>query len=296
MGQKAHPNSLRIGVIRGWESRWFLEKKYADFLLEDFKIRKFIDERLVHAGISRIEIERTAGKILVIVHTAKPGIIIGKKGSEVDELRKEIQSMTKKEIYISIQEVRIPALDAQLVAKSIAIQLEKRISHKRAMKKAVISSLEAGAKGIKVMVSGKLGGNDIARREWYREGRVPLHTFRADIDYGFAEAFCTYGKLGIKVWIFKGEILSEDQIVKDVNVKDAKDAKEQKDANARKVKDLKDAKDAKDLKDLKDAKDAKSAEDADVKRAKNAKDAEDAKNAKDAEDAKDDKKDVEAKE
>ena len=251
MGQKVHPNSLRVGVIRGWESRWFLEKKYADFLLEDFNIRKFIGERLVHAGISRIEIERTAGKILIIVHTAKPGIIIGKKGSEVDELRKEIQAMTKKEIYISIQEVRIPALDAQLVAKSIAIQLEKRISHKRAMKKAVISSLEAGAKGVKVMVSGKLGGNDIARREWYREGRVPLHTFRADIDYGFAEALCTYGKLGVKVWIFKGEILSEDQIEKEVKEvkKGTKESKETKEA--------KESKEDKEKKEIENAKESK---------------------------------------
>ena len=221
MGQKIHPNSVRVGVIRGWESRWFEEKSYADSLIEDFKIRKFIGGRLEHAGIAKIEIEKTVGKILVIVHTAKPGIIIGKKGSEVDELKKEIQSMTKKEVYISIQEVRVPALDAQLVAKSIAVQLEKRIAHKRAMKKSIIATLAAGAKGVKIMVSGKLGGNDIARREWYREGRVPLHTFRADIDYGFAEALCTYGKLGVKVWIFKGEVLP-----KQIDIKINKEVKE----------------------------------------------------------------------
>lgn len=230
MGQKIHPNSVRIGVIRGWESRWF-EKNYAASLLEDFKIRRFIGDRLEHAGISKIEIERTVGKILIIVHTAKPGIIIGKKGSEVDELKKEMQTMTKKEIYISIQEVRVPVMDAQLVAKSIAIQLEKRISHKRAMKKAIISANAAGAKGIKVMVSGKLGGHDIARREWYREGRVPLHTFRADIDYGFAEALCTYGKLGIKVWIFKGEVLP-----KQLDMKETKESKENKEVGEEAVK------------------------------------------------------------
>jgi len=208
MGQKVHPNSLRVGFIKNWESRWFAEKNCSDFLIEDFKIRKFINEKLEEAGISRIEIERTVGKVLIIVFAAKPGIIIGKKGAEVDELKKEIQMFTKKEVYISIQEVREPALDAQLVARSIAIQIEKRISYKRAMKKAVISAMQAGAKGIKVMASGRLGGGDIARREWYIEGRVPLHTFRADIDYGTATAYGNWGKLGIKVWIFKGEVLS----------------------------------------------------------------------------------------
>jgi len=224
MGQKVHPNGLRIGIIRGWESRWFTEKSYKDSLYEDFQIRKFIDKKWEHAGISKIEIERTIGKVLVIVHTAKPGIIIGKKGTEVDELKKEIQKLTKKDVFINIQEVRSPAVDAQLVAQAITVQLEKRISHKRAMKKSVIAALQAGAKGVKIMCSGRLGGNDIARREWYREGRVPLHTFRADIDYGFAEAICTYGKIGVKVWIFKGEILDKPAVaIKDVT-KDPKDA------------------------------------------------------------------------
>jgi small subunit ribosomal protein S3 len=207
MGQKVHPNGLRLGYIRDWQSRWFTDKKYAGMILEDHNIRNFISEKLNHVGIAKIEIERTVGKVLVIIYSAKPGVIIGKKGAEVDELKKSIHKMTKKEVYISIQEVRTPALDAQLVAKSISNQIEKRISHKRAMKKAIISTLSAGAQGIKVMCSGRLGGNDIARREWYREGRVPLHTFRADIDYGAAEAMCAYGKIGVKVWIFKGEVL-----------------------------------------------------------------------------------------
>ena len=223
MGQKVHPFSVRIGIIRGWESRWFTEKSYAVNILEDWKIRNFIKEKLEHAGIARVEIERTVGKVLVIVHTAKPGIIIGKKGSEVDELKKTIQKMTKKDVYINIQEVRHPAIDAQLVSKSIAVQLEKRISHKRAMKKAIIAALAGGAKGIKIMCSGRLGGNDIARREWYREGRVPLHTFRANIDYGATEAMCAYGKIGVKVWIFKGEVLPGSGFV---NMTDSKDVRE----------------------------------------------------------------------
>ncbi|MEI7904093.1 MAG: 30S ribosomal protein S3 [Candidatus Firestonebacteria bacterium] len=223
MGQKVHPNALRIGIIRGWESRWFTEKSYKDSLLEDFLIRKFINKKWEHAGIAKIEIERTVGKVLVIVHTAKPGIIIGKKGTEVDELKKEIQKMTKIDVFISILEVRNPAIDAQLVAQGITVQLEKRISHKRAMKKSVIAALAAGAQGIKIMCSGRLGGNDIARREWYREGRVPLHTFRADIDFGFAEAICTYGKIGVKVWVFKGEILDKPAVEIKEGGKDSKE-------------------------------------------------------------------------
>jgi len=226
MGQKVHPFSTRIGVIRGWESRWFAEKSYAANILEDWKIRNFIKEKLEHAGIARVEIERTAGKVLVIVHTAKPGIIIGKKGSEVDELKKKIQNITKKDIYISIMEVRNPAIDAQIVSKSVAVQLEKRISHKRAMKKAVIAALAAGAKGIKIMCSGRLGGNDIARREWYREGRVPLHTFRANIDYGATEAMCAYGKIGVKVWIFKGEVLPGSGFINMTETKEVRDPRD----------------------------------------------------------------------
>lgn len=230
MGQKVHPFSVRIGIIRGWESRWFTEKSYAVNILEDWKIRNFIKEKLEHAGIARVEIERTVGKVLVIVHTAKPGIIIGKKGSEVDELKKTIQKMTKKDVYINIQEVRHPAVDAQLVSKSIAVQLEKRISHKRAMKKAIIAALAGGAKGIKIMCSGRLGGNDIARREWYREGRVPLHTFRANIDYGATEAMCAYGKIGVKVWIFKGEVLPGSGFV---NMTDSRDVREGRNESGR---------------------------------------------------------------
>jgi len=211
LGQKVHPFANRIGIIRTWDSRWFAPKAkdFARLLEEDINIRKSLKERLYHAGVSKIEIERIGQKIKITIHTARPGIIIGKKGAEVDKLKKELETITAKQVNIDIKEIRKPELDAQLVSENIALQLEKRVSFRRAMKKAVSSALRFGALGIKVACSGRLAGAEIARTEWYREGRVPLHTFRADIDYGFAEAKTTYGKIGVKVWIYKGDILPE---------------------------------------------------------------------------------------
>lgn len=209
MGQKTHPLGNRLGIIKTWESRWYIKKSYADQLNEDITIRKLIKEGLFHAGVSKVEIERAGQKARIIIHTARPGIIIGKKGAEVEKLRKGIETMTGKQIAIDIKEIRRPEGDAQLVAENIALQLEKRIAFRRAMKKAVISAQRFGVQGIKVACSGRLAGAEIARSEWYREGRVPLHTFRADIDYGFSEAITTYGKIGVKVWIYNGEILPE---------------------------------------------------------------------------------------
>jgi small subunit ribosomal protein S3 len=211
LGQKVHPFANRIGIIRTWDSRWFAPKAkdFSRLLEEDINIRKSLKQRLYHAGVSKIEIERVGQKIKITIHTARPGIIIGKKGAEVDKLKKELETITAKQVNIDIKEIRKPELDAQLVAENIALQLEKRVSFRRAMKKAVSSALRFGALGIKVSCSGRLAGAEIARTEWYREGRVPLHTFRADIDYGFAEAKTTYGKIGVKVWIYKGEILPE---------------------------------------------------------------------------------------
>ncbi|MCE5194589.1 MAG: 30S ribosomal protein S3 [Nitrospiraceae bacterium] len=209
MGQKAHPIGNRIGITRTWDSRWYLKKGYADQLVEDITIRKIIKQKLFHAGVARLEIERAGQKIRLIIHTARPGIIIGKKGAEVEKLRKEIEVMSGKQVSIDIKEIRKPEVDSQLVSENIALQLEKRIAFRRAMKKAVMSARRFGAQGIKVQCSGRLGGSEIARTEWYREGRVPLHTFRADIDYGFSEALTTYGKIGIKVWIYNGEVLPE---------------------------------------------------------------------------------------
>lgn len=209
MGQKAHPIGNRLGIIKTWDSRWYLKKGYADQLNEDVRIRKMIKDKLFHAGVSKVEIERAGQKSRIIIHTARPGIIIGKKGAEVEKLRKEIEMITSKQIAIDIKEIRKPEVDAQLVAENIALQLEKRIAFRRAMKKAVISARRFGAQGVKVACAGRLAGAEIARSEWYREGRVPLHTFRADIDYGFSEAHTTYGKIGIKVWIYNGEILPE---------------------------------------------------------------------------------------
>lgn len=206
MGQKTNPIGNRLGIIRTWESRWFSKKGYADQLVEDLNLRKNLKEKLYHAGISRIEIERVGEKVRVIIFAARPGIIIGKKGAEVEKLKKEVEDKTGKQANIEIKEVRRPELDAQLVAENIALQIEKRVAYRRAMKRAVASSIRFGAKGIKVSCAGRLAGAEIARTEWYREGRVPLSTFRADIDYGFAEAKTTYGIIGIKVWIFKGEI------------------------------------------------------------------------------------------
>lgn len=209
MGQKVHPEGFRLGYIKTWKSRWFATRSYVDQLHEDLKIRRYLKERLYHAGISRILFERKANQLRIIVHAARPGIIIGRKGAEVDKLRQELATMTDKEIQLDITEVRKAETDAQLVAESIAAQLERRVAFRRAMKKAVQSSLRLGAQGVKVMVSGRLGGSEIARTEWYREGRVPLHTLRADIDYGLAEAKTTYGRIGVKAWIFHGEIQPE---------------------------------------------------------------------------------------
>ncbi|RPI38427.1 MAG: 30S ribosomal protein S3 [Nitrospiraceae bacterium] len=209
MGQKTHPTGIRLGIIKTWDSRWYLKKGYAEQLLEDIRIRKDIKAKLFHAGVSRIEIERAGQKIRVIIHTARPGIIIGKKGSEVEKLRKDIELVSGKQASVDIKEIRKPEIDAQLVAENIALQLEKRIAFRRAMKKSVASALRFGAQGIKITCSGRLAGAEIARTEWYREGRVPLHTFRADINYGFAQAKTTYGIIGVKVWVYLGEVLPE---------------------------------------------------------------------------------------
>ena len=209
MGQKTHPIGNRLGIIKTWDSRWYLKKGYADQLLEDIAIRKEIKRRLFHAGVSKIEIERAGQKIRLIIHTARPGIIIGKKGAEVEKLRKDIEAMSGKQASVDIKEIRKPEIDAQLVAENIALQLEKRVAFRRAMKKSVSSALRFGALGIKITCSGRLAGAEIARTEWYREGRVPLHTFRADINYGFAQARTTYGIIGVKVWVYLGDVLPE---------------------------------------------------------------------------------------
>lgn len=211
MGQKTHPIGFRLGITKTWVSRWYSRKNYRKFLHEDIRIREYLKKKLYHAGISKIEIERTADKVIINIHTARPGIVIGKKGSEVELIKKELKKITDSDIYIDIKEVRRPELDAQLVAENIALQIEKRVAYRRAMKRAVSSAMRLGAQGIKIAVSGRLGGAEMARSEWYREGRVPLQTLRADIDYGFAEAFTTYGVIGVKVWIFKGEIIPEKE-------------------------------------------------------------------------------------
>ena len=209
MGQKTHPIGNRLGITKTWDSRWYLKKGYADQLLEDIAIRKEIKKKLFHAGVSKIEIERAGQKIRLIIHTARPGIIIGKKGSEVEKLRKDIEAMSGRQASVDIKEIRKPEIDAQLVAENIALQLEKRVAFRRAMKKAVSSALRFGALGIKITCSGRLAGAEIARTEWYREGRVPLHTFRADINFGFAQARTTYGVIGVKVWVYLGDVLPE---------------------------------------------------------------------------------------
>jgi small subunit ribosomal protein S3 len=207
LGQKVNPIGFRLGVIKTWDSKWYAEADYAELLHEDIKIRAFLKKRLYSSGISKIEIERAANKTKINIYTARPGLIIGKKGSEVETIKKDLANLTSKEIFINIIEVRKPELDAQLVAENVALQLERRIAFRRAMKKSVTSALKFGAKGIRITCSGRLGGAEMSRTEWYREGRVPLHTLRADIDYGFAEAKTTYGLIGIKVLIFKGEVL-----------------------------------------------------------------------------------------
>ena len=205
MGQKVHPYGFRIGFNKTWRSRWYAEKKYAELLHEDLKLRDTLKQRLGHAGVSAIEIERAANKLKVNIHTSRPGIIIGRKGVEVDRLKDDIRKKTQRDVFINILEIDKPEIDAQLVSESIAMQLVKRIAFRRAMRKAVESAQRFGAKGIKVRVSGRLGGREIARAEWYLEGQLPLHTLRADIDYGFAEARTTYGVIGVKVWIYRGE-------------------------------------------------------------------------------------------
>ncbi len=212
MGQKTHPIGIRLGGIKTWDSRWYIKKGYSGQLIEDITIRRTLKERLFHAGVPKIEIERAGQNIRVIIHTARPGIIIGKKGSEVEKLRKDLKLMTGKEVAIDIKEIRKPEIDAQLVAENIALQLEKRVAFRRAMKKAIASALRFGILGVKISCSGRLGGAEIARSEWYREGRVPLHTFRADIDFGFARAKTTYGAIGIKVWMYQGDILPESRV------------------------------------------------------------------------------------
>ena len=207
MGQKVHPIGFRLGVIRGWDSKWFATKDYHKLVFEDRKIRDYIKGRLFHAGIARVEIERAANKAKIRIHTARPGIVIGKKGAEIEILRRDLESRFKREILIDIVEVRRPELDAVLVGENIALQLVRRVAFRRAMKRAVSSALKFGAKGVRVASAGRLAGAEMARREWYREGRVPLHTLRADIDYGTALAKTTYGIIGVKVWIFKGEVL-----------------------------------------------------------------------------------------
>jgi small subunit ribosomal protein S3 len=211
MGQKVHPRGFRLGVIESSDSKWFARRDYRDLLHEDLKLRKFLKERLYHAGISKVEIERAASKAKINIYTARPGIVIGKKGAEIEKLKAELAKLTQKETFINIHEVRRPDLDAQLVAENVALQLERRVAFRRAMKEAVSRGMRMGAQGIKVHCAGRLGGAEIARSEWYREGRVPLHTLRADISYGLAEGKTTYGVIGVKVWIFRGEILTRHE-------------------------------------------------------------------------------------
>lgn len=208
MGQKTHPKGFRLGITKTWDSNWYAQgKKYSEWIKRDEKIRKDLKKKLYHAGVSRVEIERPAGKVIVNVYVARPGLAIGKKGAGIDALRAELQQGREEEIVLNIKEVRKAELDAQLVAEGIATQLERRVAFRRAMKKSVISALKLGAEGIRIQCAGRLAGAEIARSEWYREGRVPLQTLRADIDYGFAEAMTTYGRIGVKTWIYKGEIL-----------------------------------------------------------------------------------------
>ena len=207
MGQKVNPHGLRVGIIKDWDSKWYAEADFADNLVEDHKIRTYLKKKLYSSGVSKVEIERASDRLKVIIYTAKPGVVIGKGGSEIDKVKKEVQAFTNKKLMIDIKEVKRPDREAQLVAESIALQLENRVSFRRAMKSTMSRTMRSGAKGIKTSVSGRLGGADMARTEFYSEGTIPLQTLRADIDYGFAEADTTYGKLGVKVWIYKGEVL-----------------------------------------------------------------------------------------
>ena len=209
MGQKVNPHGLRVGVIKNWDSNWYAEGDFADNLVEDYNIRKYLKKRLYESGVNRIEIERASDRVKVIIHTAKPGLVIGKGGAEIEKLKADVQKMTAKKLFIDVKEVKRPDREAQLVAENVAKQLENRVSFRRAMKSAMSRSMKSGIMGIKAAVSGRLGGAEIARSESYREGSIPLHTLRADIDYGTAEAHTTYGCIGIKVWIYKGEVLPE---------------------------------------------------------------------------------------
>lgn len=211
MGQKVHPKGMRIGIIRDWDAKWYADKNYEELLHEDLKLRKYIKKKLYDAGISKVEIERAANRVKISVHTSKPGVVIGRGGTEVENLRNELQKMTGRQINLNVVEIKKPELDAQLVAENVAAQLVKRIAFRRAMKQAVGKTMRIGAEGIKIMCAGRLGGAEMARTEWYSEGKVPLHTLRADIDYGFAEANTTYGKIGVKVWIYKGEVLPQSR-------------------------------------------------------------------------------------
>ncbi len=220
MGQKVNPIGLRVGINRTWDSRWFSARHYADRLVEDLRLREYVRDRLKPAGISKVIIERAAKNTRVTVHAARPGVIIGKKGADIEKLRKDLSGSAGGEVSLNIVEIRKPEIDAQLVAEGIAQQLERRVSFRRAMKRGVQSAMRLGAKGIRVNVSGRLGGADIARMEWYREGRVPLHTLRADLDYGFSEALTTFGIIGIKVWIYKGDIMAHDPMARDKRLAD----------------------------------------------------------------------------
>jgi small subunit ribosomal protein S3 len=211
LGQKVNPIGFRLGVIKSWDSRWFSEKDYARFIEDDWRIREFLKKKLYHAGISKVEIERWAKRIRLRIYAARPGIVIGKKGAEIEILKRELERIVPQEVMVDIQEVRKPEVDAQLVAENVGLQIVRRVAFRRAMKRSVSSAMRFGAQGIKVCCSGRLGGAEMARTEWYKEGRIPLHTLRADIDYGFAEARTTYGIVGVKVWIFHGEILEKDK-------------------------------------------------------------------------------------
>ena len=225
MGQKVNPIGLRLGINRTWDSRWYADANFSDLLHEDLKIRNFLRKRLRQAGVSKIVVERPAKKARVTIHTARPGVVIGKKGADIEKLRRELQQMTGNEVHLNIVEIRKPEIDAVLVAENIAQQLERRVAFRRAMKRAVQSAMRLGALGIRINCSGRLGGAEIARMEWYREGRVPLHTLRADVDYGEATAHTTYGTCGVKVWVFKGEILAHDPMAQEKRLQEMQTAR-----------------------------------------------------------------------
>ena len=220
MGQKVNPIGLRLGINRTWDSRWYADSEYADLLHEDIRLRNYLKKRLTQAGVSKVVIERPAKKARITIHTARPGVVIGKKGADIERLRKELSKMTSSDVHLNIIEIRKPEIDAQLIAENIAQQLERRIGFRRAMKRAVQSAMRLGAQGIRINCGGRLGGAEIARTEWYREGRVPLHTLRADIDYGLTTAHTTYGTCGVKVWVFKGEIMEHDPMAQDKRIQD----------------------------------------------------------------------------